>query len=49
MQVGARFQNNYYLVPLRREPDTAAAQAIFVIKEQPHGSGPKSLSDSPTP
>jgi hypothetical protein len=31
--VGAGFNGSYYLVPLRREPRTALAAAIFVIKE----------------
>jgi hypothetical protein len=31
--VGAGFNGSYYLVPLRREPKTALAAAIYVIKE----------------
>jgi hypothetical protein len=33
VMVGAGFNDTYYLVPLRRDPRTAVAQAIFVIKE----------------
>jgi hypothetical protein len=33
LKVGAGFDRVYYLVPLRREPRTAFATAIFVVKE----------------
>jgi hypothetical protein len=33
IQVGAGYKGTYYLVPLKKEPRTAMASAIFVLKE----------------
>ena len=33
IEIGAGFKGTYYLVPLKKEPRTAMAQAIFVLKE----------------
>jgi hypothetical protein len=33
IEIGAGFKGTYYLVPLKKEPRTAVASAIFVLKE----------------
>jgi len=33
IEIGAGFKGTYYLVPLKKEPRTAMASAIFVLKE----------------
>jgi hypothetical protein len=33
VSVGAGYEGKYYTVPLRRNPNTAVAQAIYVVKQ----------------